>query len=101
MNRFEFVMTSSEYILRKPGRLMFDIALRKAGLGPEDVWYCGDDPQADVAGAARAGIFPVWYENGTDREYRDRSKETAPPCEYLHILEWHEMIAVLENLRGE
>lgn len=98
MNRFEFVMTSSDYIMRKPNRILFDIALRKTGLSADEVWYCGDNPQADVEGAAQVGIFPVWYDNETERNYKDRSKEYAPKCEHLHIHEWREMIEILENL---
>ncbi len=98
-NRFEFVITSSDYMFRKPNRLLFELALRKAGLAASDVWYCGDNPQADVEGAAQAGIFPVWYDNALECEYRDKSKEPLPKCEYLHIHEWDEIIEVLEGLR--
>lgn len=99
-NRFEFVIASSEYMIRKPNRLLFELALRKAGLSAEEAWFCGDHPQADVEGAARVGIFPVWYENATERDYKDRSGEMVPSCEHLHIHEWHEMITALEKLQG-
>ena len=100
MNRFEFVMTSSDYIVRKPNRLLFDIALRKAGLRADEVWYCGDDPQKDIEGAAQAGIYPVWYDNDTERDYKDRSEASAPQCEHLHIHEWREMMELLETMRA-
>ncbi len=97
-NRFEFVMTSSDYFFRKPSKYLFDIAIRKSGLSPAETWYCGDDPLKDVEGAASAGIFPVWYDNGTDdRANPDRSVHT-PSCEYLHIHEWREMTEVLEGM---
>lgn len=99
MNRFEFVMTSSDYILRKPDRILFDIALRKAGLRADEIWYCGDNPQADIEGASQAGMYPVWYDNDTEREYKDRSAEYAPKCEHLHIHEWHEMVDLLEKVK--
>ena len=98
MNEFEFVMTSSDYIVRKPNRILFDIALRKAGLRADEVWYCGDNPQADIEGAAQAGIYSVWYDNETEREYKDRSEESAPKCEHLHIHEWREMMDLLEKM---
>lgn len=98
-NRFEFVITSSDYMFRKPNRLLFELALRKAGLDASDVWYCGDNPQADVEGAAAAGIFPVWYDNALECTYRDKAKEPLPKCEYLLIHEWDEMVEVLEGLR--
>lgn len=98
-NKFEFVFTSSDYFICKPSRILFDIALRKAGLSAKDVWYCGDNPQNDVEGAAQAEIFPVWYDNPIDKDYTDRADEKPPQCEHLYIREWYEMIDVLENLK--
>ncbi|MEA4824732.1 MAG: HAD family hydrolase [Clostridiaceae bacterium] len=97
-NRFEFVIASSDYAIRKPNRLLFELALRKAGLDASDVWYCGDNPQADVEGAAQAGIYPVWYDNDTECAYRDKARETVPQCKYLYIKEWSEMIKVLDTM---
>lgn len=97
-NQFEFVMTSSDYFLRKPNRILFYIALQKAGLHAYDVWYCGDNPQCDVEGASGAGIHPIWYDNPVDRDYKDRSNERNPACEHTYIREWDEMIVMLENL---
>lgn len=98
-NRFEFVMTSSEYVFRKPNPLLFELALRKAGLDASDVWYCGDNPTADVMGASGVGIFPVWYDNDMEKDNRSRLEETVPACEHLHIKEWDELIAVLERMK--
>ena len=99
-NRFEFVMTSSDYLMRKPNRILFDIALQKAGLSADEVWYCGDNPQADVEGSAQVGIFPVWYDNDTDKDYKDRSSELLPQCEHLHIHEWDELIDLLQRIKS-
>ncbi len=98
-NRFEFIITSSEYIFRKPNPLLFELALRKAGLPASDVWYCGDNPQADVMGSAGVGIYPVWYDNDLECLYRDKTSEPVPTCEYLHIHEWDEMISKLEGMK--
>ena len=97
-NKFEFVMTSSDYLFRKPSKILFDIAIRKSGLSPDEIWYCGDNPYADVEGAHAAGIFPVWYENDTD-DRPDREKyDYDPPFECLHIYDWREMTDILEAL---
>lgn len=40
-NPFEFVMTPSDNFMRKPNRILFDIALRKAGVYSDEIWYCG------------------------------------------------------------
>lgn len=98
-NRFEFVMTSSDYFVRKPNRIMFDIALQKAGVSSDEVWYCGDNPQADIEGASQAGIYPVWYDNNTEKS-KSRNNEHLPQCEHLHIHEWNEMIDLLERMKS-
>ena len=97
-NRFEFVMTSSDYFMRKPNRILFDIALQKAGLSADEVWYCGDNPKADIEGSSQVGIFPVLYDNDTDKEYIKSSDYKTLQCEYLHIHDWRELIDILESL---
>ncbi len=47
------------YMFRKPNRRIFDLALEKAGLNPEEVWYIGDDFECDVKGDLNAGLFLV------------------------------------------
>ena len=97
-NRFEFVIASSDYAFRKPSKLLFGLALSKAGLAADKVWYCGDNPQLDVTGASGAGIFPVWYDSSVECGYRDKSIEKIPECENLRISEWKEMTDILEKL---
>jgi len=100
-NRFEFIMTSSDYLFRKPSEILFRIALKKAGLSARDVWYCGDNAQNDVEGSAQVGMFPVWYDNPIDKDTRDRANETPPKCEHLYIREWQELVALLQKLKKE
>ncbi|MDR1328028.1 MAG: HAD family hydrolase [Oscillospiraceae bacterium] len=97
-NDFEFIIASSEYMYRKPNKMIFELALRKAGLSAGEVWYCGDSPEYDVAGAVNAGIFPVWYHSRLERGYGDQSLEARPGDEHLYIREWPELIEVLETL---
>jgi putative hydrolase of the HAD superfamily len=92
------VIVSSEYGFRKLSPYLFELALRKAGLPPGDVWFCGDNPRADVEGAAQVGIFPVWYDNDTGREHRDSVLGPRPTCDHLYIREWDDLIRTLEEL---
>lgn len=92
-NNFEFVMTSSDYLFRKPNKTMFEIAIKKSGLQASDIWYCGDNVIADIEAASSVGIFPVWYDNNTDKNKND----IKPNCEHLHIHKWDELIKVLES----
>lgn len=99
-NRFEFVMTSSDYFFRKPSRFLFEIAIRKSGLLPDEIWYCGDNPGIDAAGAHAAGIFPVWYDNDTDDRSERKSHDFIPNFDHLHIHEWYELTEMLDKLRS-
>ena len=69
---FEFILASSEYLFRKPDRRIFELALKKAQLVPQEVWYIGDSYECDVLGAGNAGIFPVWYVGATARPVEQR-----------------------------
>lgn len=99
-NHFEFVLASSDYAFRKPHPVMFRIALQKAGLSPEQVWFCGDSMQADVCGAHGVGIFPVLYEGdaGERSPYLEKNRQISVDFEYLHIHHWRELGEVLEGL---
>ncbi len=61
-------IASSEYVFRKPNRRIFELALEKAGLQADEVWYIGDQYECDIKGAGQAGIFPVWYTAAIDFE---------------------------------
>lgn len=92
-HEFDFVITSSEYIFRKPEPHIFDIAVRKSGLNKSEIWYCGNDVAVDVIGAYEAGIFPVWYDDrtvpGSLYEKNDSLRTDFP---HLHISDWNELL---------
>ncbi len=98
-NHFEFILASSEYAVRKPSPLLFRIALNKAKLSPDEVWYCGDRIKPDVCGAHGAGIFPVLYKGELPEETEQVHDEPVGEVEfpYLHIRDWRELISVLEK----
>ncbi|MDR2570509.1 MAG: HAD family hydrolase [Oscillospiraceae bacterium] len=100
-NKFEFIITSSEYMFRKPEPMIFELALKKAiNLNAEDVWFCGDSIKEDIEGASNVGFFPVWYENTTiENVLNKQDKKITPNCEYLHIHRWDEFIKILMNLK--
>lgn len=101
-HQFEMILASSEYMFRKPHRYIFELALRKANLTPEEVWFCGDNVQADVEGAANIGVFPVWYDDKTvENPWRNAEKDVLPACEHLHIHHWDELVIALGKLQQE
>ena len=68
-NTFEFIITSSNFMFRKPNKRIFDLALEKAQLQPDEVWYIGDQYECDVKGSLNAGLLPVWYIGAIDLPY--------------------------------
>lgn len=101
-NHFEFIITSSEYVYRKPNPIIFQIALQKAKLTPDKVWYCGDHPKSDIIGAHDCHIFPVWYDNHPDdctfNPNPDSLTSSDLNFDHLHITDWNELIYSLEAL---
>ena len=89
-HEFEFILATSEYLYRKPNRHIFELALEKAELSPEEVWYVGDQYRCDVVGAQGAGMFPVWYIGAIDLKYE-------PVEGVLTIKSWKELQEYLKE----
>lgn len=71
---FEFILATSEYLFRKPNKRIFQLALEKADLKPEEVWYIGDQYECDIVGATGAGLLPVWYIGAMGMPYTPREE---------------------------
>ena len=89
-NAFEFIITSSNYMFRKPNKRIFDLALEKAELAPEDVWYIGDQYECDIKGALSAGLFPIWYIDAIDLPYTEDKN-------ILTVKSWNELRQRMET----
>ena len=48
-------------------------------------------------GAARAGIYPVWYKSPLKCTYKPESK-TPPQCEFTRVESWDELGDILRGL---
>ena len=59
---FGFLISSSDFGLRKPHRYLFEAAARQMRLQTQYVWYLGDRIDTDIAGARAAGMVAVWFE---------------------------------------
>jgi len=90
-NTFEFVVASSDYGVRKPQSLLFEVGLAKSGLDPANIWYVGDKIKVDVAGSRAAGMTPVLYKN-VRNHYEDI------PENILAVEDYAELAAILERL---
>lgn len=53
---FEVIVDSGVEGISKPDPRIFEIALERMGVDPQDAWYAGDVPTVDVEGARAAGM---------------------------------------------
>ena len=97
-NKFEFMMASSDYSVRKPSKYLFEIAIRKAKLEPDEVWFCGDNVRCDVIGSHEAGMYPVWYEEITLENVSDEGLDKELDFDHLHIRRWSELTDLLSKM---
>lgn len=93
-NNFEFILASSEYGFRKPESILFEIALRKAKLKADEVWYCGDNKRADIIGSAAAGLTPILFSAEWECPYHN-DYDARPQFAFLIIKNWEELIEFL------
>ena len=79
----------------KPAAPAFAALVRLFDLPPENVWYVGDAPEQDCAGALAAGLTAVWFD-WEQRAY----PPGVPPAQYtIHALE--ELPGLLQGRLGE
>jgi putative hydrolase of the HAD superfamily len=67
----DFVIDSSEVGVEKPDSRIFQLALERAGLGPDAAVYVGDLYSVDVLGARSAGLRAVLLDPGEGWGARD------------------------------
>ncbi|MFB6309815.1 MAG: HAD family hydrolase [Salinirussus sp.] len=65
-NLFDAVVVTGELPAGKPDRRTFERILDELGVGPASAVYIGDNPEADIAGAADAGLVAVQVLDGDD-----------------------------------
>ena len=56
---FDAVTTPADAGAAKPDRRIFDVCLKRLGLGGHRAAYVGDDPTDDHEGAEQAGLHPI------------------------------------------
>lgn len=64
VSALEYATGKSASIVGKPERGFFRLALEDLGLSPHEVGMVGDDSEADVVGAKRAGILGIQVRTG-------------------------------------
>lgn len=72
---FEFQVSAADVQAAKPHPAMFERAMQRAGVGPEQTLHIGDHPRHDIRGARNAGIQAAWLRR-TDQPW---DLEESPP----------------------
>jgi putative hydrolase of the HAD superfamily len=71
---FHHVVTAVDAGAAKPARRIFDFAVHKAGVAPEEILHVGDHPETDIDGGRQAGLRTAWV-NRKDAEWPDHLPE--------------------------
>lgn len=97
----EVVVISGEVGYRKPHRRAFDELRAHLRLAPHQIAFIGDDLEADVHGAHRAGLRPVWTTYA--RTYKAAAvpnpaipDDNVPDTAHT-IASWSDLLLWLEN----
>ena len=60
----DVIIISEAVGLRKPDPAIFYLATGRLGIEPEATLFVGDNPTADIVGAAGVGMQTAWFRNG-------------------------------------
>ena len=66
---FDGIIISSEVSIKKPSEKIFQLALDRFGLDPDECIYVGNDMLDDVFGASRAKLKTVYIQTEQSRKY--------------------------------
>jgi HAD superfamily hydrolase (TIGR01662 family) len=81
-HHFKFILSSADLSIRKPDRLIFELAAARLGIPCADIYFVGDRLRTDVAGANTAGMTSVLLTAPTNGD--------SPHRPALRISGWHE-----------
>ncbi len=84
----DFSLVSEEAGYHKPDKRVFEAALKLAGeVSPEKTIYVGDNPEADIEGALRSGLRPIFMNT--------KNKGIVLPSEVMKIQHLSELLPLL------
>ena len=84
-----FVLTSADIGTMKPDGAIFEEASRRIGVSAADAWFVGDRLDVDVAGAAAAGMQPIWMTS------------SAAHDGVVTVRDWAGFLALYQGVRGD
>jgi 2-haloalkanoic acid dehalogenase type II len=93
---FEFVLSSASCGVRKPNPRIFELALEKLNLRPDEAAMVGDTLGADILGARNAGLKSIWITRRADTPDNHDHDDTIQPDKTIATLT--ELPAALRSL---
>lgn len=75
---FECIVFSSDVKACKPNARIFNTALERMRIEPQQAIYVGDNPFDDVWGAQRVGLKTIWIDRGEAYEFPDDFGRPSP-----------------------
>ncbi|MGE5692829.1 MAG: HAD family hydrolase [Candidatus Zixiibacteriota bacterium] len=85
---FDTFSFSDEFDLRKPDSVIFEKTLEALGTTPGRSFHLGDSWEADVTGAQKAGLTPLWF---------CRNGAHVPDPTVRQVKGWSELVILLQN----
>jgi len=97
---FDVLLISGEIGYRKPHVIVFQRLVEEFGVGSSQLLYVGDNIEADINGARRAGIRPVWFTWAMDHKVpmlpgMPPDDEAPPDAKVIRIANWEEFLSIL------
>jgi putative hydrolase of the HAD superfamily len=59
---FDYIQIEEEAGIGKPEPGVYELALQRLGVGPEETWMVGDNLVWDIEAAQKAGILAIWVD---------------------------------------
>lgn len=94
------VLTTGDYVFRKPHEEIFKIAADISGYNPVEIWYVGDNPLCDVYGSSLAGMTPVYFRAKTENVFMKDAEMIDLDFEHIdvdHLLEIKDIIEKIQR----
>ncbi len=85
---FDTFSFSDELGLRKPSPVIFEKTMNALGTRPGVSFHLGDNWEADVGGAQKAGLTPLWF---------CRNGESPPDPAVRQVKNWPELEILLQD----
>ena len=97
---FEVVLISGDLGYRKPHQSVFRELIQQLGVDKDHIAFVGDDPDADIAGALRSGLKPIWTTYVRDNNISPAPGMLGPTDDdpgpaVLRISNWQDLLTLL------